>query len=167
MLSIRQLLQPTCCQMSCLHSFGSHQRGGEGDSDEWTTKDLHIIHYQGSRPGEDTPASLRCVHTTRGVAATGYKANWTADHGLVSTATQDTAAQQQPWSEPNSGTPGIVFRDYTLLAIHNTTQHSKTQHDTTQYNITHGTIQHNKSQCNTIKHITTHTTQRKSYYIRT
>ena len=41
----------------------------------------------------------------------------TADRGLTFTATQDAAAQQHPGSEPLSGAPGIIFRDYALPTI--------------------------------------------------
>ena len=53
-------------------SFGAYQQYRERDLDVWATQVLHII-CPGLHPGEDTPASLHVVDTTREAAVTSYK----------------------------------------------------------------------------------------------
>ena len=53
-------------------SFGAYQQRREGDPVAWATQVLNII-CPDLHPGEDTPASLHGVDTTREAAVTGYK----------------------------------------------------------------------------------------------
>ena len=91
-----------------------------GDRARWRQKVKQGIEHadseRGSRRRTKAPSgnSTLLQQPMHSQASSALPASGTSDRGLASAATQDAVAQHQPRSEPLSGAPGIVFRDYAL-----------------------------------------------------